>query len=82
MKSVSAIVETVETVGAVLPPLQAATAVLGNPAAESNGVVVSALDTPNAIPDADVGVPDRLTVITSAAMVPVVLPYHSVWVDS
>ena len=78
----SAVIETPLTDGVVLPPLQADTAVFGNPDAGSKGVVVSALETPKPIPDAEVGVPERLTVTVSAVSVPVALPYHSMCVVS
>ena len=74
----SAAVVTPDTVGEEFALLQELTAVAGSPAAGSKGVVVSAPETPNEIPEAAVGVVDRLIVIVSAVSVVAAFPYHSV----
>jgi len=81
MKSLLAAVETPETVGAAAVAVQVLTPVFGRPAAGSNGVVVSAPDIPNSIPEAAVGVADRVTVTVSAVIAVAAVPYHSVLVD-
>jgi len=74
---VSAAVDTPGRVGVELPLLQELTAVTGSPAMGSKGVVVSAPFTPKDIPEAEVGVVDRLIVIVSRVNVLLVMPYHS-----
>lgn len=76
-KSVSAAVVTPDTVGEEFELLQELTAVAGSPAAGSNGVVLSAPLTPKDIPEADVGVVDRLIVMVSAVSAVAAFPYHS-----
>jgi hypothetical protein len=76
-KSVSATVFSPETVGMEFVPVQPLAALVGGPAAGSKGDVVSTPDTPNAIPEAAVGAPDRVTVTVSADIADVVVPYHS-----
>jgi hypothetical protein len=80
-RSVSAAVETPVTVGAAAVAVQVLRAVAGSPAAGSNGVVVSAPDTPKAMPEAAVGVPERWTVTVSLVRVVAAVPYHSIIVD-
>ncbi len=82
MKSVSPIVDTPGTEGVAAVPLQALTAVDGSPDAGSKGVVVSAPETPKAMPEAEVGVADRVTVIVSDERAVAAIPYHSMLVDS
>src|SRR6266849_2162429 len=81
MKSLSATVETPETVGTAAVAVHALTPVFGSPAVGSKGVVVSAPDIPNAIPDAAVGVADIITVTVSAVSAVAAVPYHSMLVD-
>jgi hypothetical protein len=82
MKSLSATVETDETVGAAPAAVHVLTAVFGSPEAGSNGVVVSAPETPNAIAEAAVGAEESATVITSEDTAVAATPYHSMWVAS
>lgn len=79
-RSVSASVETPATDGAeavelhVLPPF-------GRTELGSNGVVVSAPATPKAMPEAESGVVESLTVITSLVNTELAIPYHSTKLD-
>ncbi len=79
-KSVSASVETDPTDGLDAVALHALAAA-GKPVAGSNGVVVSAPDTPKEIPEAEIGVVERVTVIVSDVTIVAAIPYHSVSID-
>ena len=78
----SALVETEDTVGTDVVKVQELTPDFGRPAAGSKGVVVSAPETPNTIPEAAVGVAPRFTVIVSGPTVEAAIPYHSTCVVS
>jgi hypothetical protein len=81
-KSLLAIVVSPVTLGLEFVPVQLLVLWIGNPDVGSNGVVVSAPETPKAMAEALVGVADNVTVITSALIVELVVPYHSTCVVS
>ncbi len=76
----SASVEIPPTVGAEAVVVHEFAA-FGRLAAGSNGVVVSAPETPKEIPEAESGVVERCTVIVSEVTVEAAIPYHSVRLD-
>jgi hypothetical protein len=80
IKSVSASVETAPTDGLEDVALHAF-APFGSVAKGSNGVVVSAPDTPKEIPEADIGVVESWTVIVSDVTAEGAIPYHSMRLD-
>jgi len=81
-KSFALVVETPETVGAAAVPEHADMAFFGTLALVSKGETVFAPVTANSSPEAEVGVPLRLTVITSLVIEVDAIPYHSVCVVS
>ncbi len=78
MKSFVFEVDMLDTLGALELAVQEETAVFGILALGSNGETVFAPVTANSSPDAEVGVPLSVMVITSEEIVVDAIPYHSV----
>jgi hypothetical protein len=81
-KSFKFVVEIPDTDGAAAMDVHVERELFGTFAFGSNGEPVFAPATANSSPDAIVGVPLRLIVITSVVMAVDAIPYHSVWVVS
>ncbi len=81
-KSLPLLVEIPDTVGAAVVAVQVDRELFGILAFGSKGEPVFAPVTANSSPEAALGVPLRLIVITSVVIVVDAMPYHSVWVVS